>query len=379
MKFKYIKNIQEREGTILLYDTIGLEYNKEGEVIGGIDGTQFAYEMKYLQEECDCICIRINSVGGSVLDGYSIISSILNSTKPVYTYVDGLAASIAGVIAVCGEKVYMMDYGTLMIHNPAGGNDKELLSLVKETLITILSNRSSLSREECSKMMDKETYFNAETAKKSGMVDEIVNSKNKVVVEYGDLYEMKNIYNKLINKNNKKEMNLIINKLGLDADSTEETIVEAIEKLQNKEEVIVEIDTTEIDAINEQLEILKNEKAELEAKLEEFNAEKAKEKADKIEEMVNSYITSGKLEEKDKDNTIKLASVDFDSVKNMLDKIGTSKSTSIMDVINKDVITNERASWTILDWQKNDPSGLKEINNTNPGLYNEMYNSFYNK
>ena len=90
MDFKYIKNIVEEEATILLYDQIGDSVDENGMYKSGISGSSFAYEMQYLQDKCKKINVRINSIGGNVLDGYSIVSAILNSKIKCDTARDNL-------------------------------------------------------------------------------------------------------------------------------------------------------------------------------------------------------------------------------------------------------------------------------------------------
>ena len=140
-----------------MYEPIGAYVNQNGDLQNGISGTYFAKEVEYLQDVCDSINVRINSVGGSVIEGYSIVSAILNSKIPVNTYIDGLAASIAGVIAVAGTKCTMKDYGTLMMHNASGSEDSSLLDVVNGTLCTILSNRCGKDKETINAMMEQET------------------------------------------------------------------------------------------------------------------------------------------------------------------------------------------------------------------------------
>jgi ATP-dependent protease ClpP protease subunit len=208
--FKYIKNVSSEEGTILLYSQIGDSIDENGNITHGINGTSFAYEMQYLQDNCKKINVRINSVGGSVLDGYSIISAMLNSKVPCDTYIDGLAASISGVIAMCGKKVKMADYGTMMLHNPSGVSDSGILALVKDTLTTVLSNRTKCSVDEMNTMMDAETWLNANQCLGMGLVDEIISSEKKIKMpKVENLFDMALIYNKLINPKNNKMENLI--------------------------------------------------------------------------------------------------------------------------------------------------------------------------
>src|ERR1035437_8950855 len=199
-KFKYIQNIEEdkSEATVLLYDEIGTSIDEDGNVTEGINGGEFAQTILYLSAQVSKINIRINSVGGSVIDGYSIISAIKNCSVPVDIYVDGLAASIAGVIAMCGTKIHMTDYAMLMLHNPHG-NDQKVLDMVKDTLLTILTKRMGMSSDTISEMMDKETWLSAKEALKMGIIDEIIKTDKKVKInKKSSLNEMVEVYNQYI-------------------------------------------------------------------------------------------------------------------------------------------------------------------------------------
>lgn len=366
--FKYIKNISDTgEATILLYDTIGSYVDESGKLCEGISGSHFALEMESLQNTSTKILVRINSQGGNVLDGYSIISAILNSSVPVETHIDGLAASIAGVIAMCGNKKYMSDYGTLMLHNPSGSNDQDLLDLIKNTLVTILSNNTLLSTEQVSSIMDAETFFTSTEAIKMGLVDEIRTSNKKIKVDTTSLSNLALIYNKLINP---IKMIRVTNVLGLEETTTEDVIVNSIEKLQ-----------ADMKVLSESLEAEKLAKEELQNKLEAIETEKAEAHKAEIAEMVNSFVASGKIKEEEVESMVKLASVDFESVKNMLDKIGSKVAVKIFDSA-KVAVTNvagDRSTWTIRDYEKKDSVGLAKIKNETPEVYNRMFQDFYKK
>ena len=91
MDFKYIKNISENEATILLYNQIGDSVDENGMYVSGISGSAFAYEMQYLQDKCKKINVRINSIGGNVLDGYSIVSVEFGLSNRCRTYLRHLS------------------------------------------------------------------------------------------------------------------------------------------------------------------------------------------------------------------------------------------------------------------------------------------------
>lgn len=371
--FKYIKNISDEEGSILLYGMIGDSIDEKGNYVYGINGTAFAYELKYLQDRCKVINVHINSVGGNVLDGYSIVSAILNSATPVNTHIDGLAASIAGVIAVSGKKVFIKDYGTFMVHNPSGGEDKKVLSLVKDTLVTILTNRSKCTPEEMQTMMDKETWFTASEALDKGLVDEIVDTKKKVKIKKSEtLYNRFEIYNKLINPT--QNMKKVTNTLKLNEEASEDTIVSAIETLAKE--------NSDVKAENESL---KNE-------LKAFKEEKeAREKAEKdalvadATAVVNKAIADKKITDEEKDGILANASAsrsNLEFVKNMLDKASNKKEAvkvfDLKNVAGKNG-AEDRSDWTIRDWETKDSKGLLEMKNNNVDLYNVLFDKFYKK
>ncbi len=369
MNFKYIKNISEDEGTILLYSQIGDSVDANGNYVSGISGSAFAYEMQYLQDKCSKINVRINSIGGSVLDGYSIVSAILNSKVPCNTYIDGLAASISGVIAMAGKKCYMADFGTLMLHNPSGGNDQNVLDLVKSTLVTIFEQRTKLTAEEISAMMDKETWLGAAEALNMGLVDEVITSSKKIKIHKQEsLSNMAIIYNKIINKPN---MEKIQNVLKLSNKADEAAIVAEIEK---KDTVLAEM-VAENEQLKERLKAI--EEKELAEK--EKAAEELKNKAI---ELVENAIKAKKIAEDEKDSTIEMAVNNFEFVANMISKINNVKdAVKVFDA--KNIVTNkgteDRSEWTIRDWEKKDAKGLAKIKNETPEVYEEMRNNFYNK
>jgi ATP-dependent protease ClpP protease subunit len=367
--FKYIKNISNGVGVINLYSQIGDSIDAKGNYLSGISGTGFAYEMQYLSDNCESIEVHINSVGGSVIEGYSIISAILNCKKPVNTYVDGLAASIAGVIAVAGQKCYIMDYGTLMVHNPSGGNDQKVLDLVKETLVTILSNRCKKTPEQISSMMEKETWLSAKEAVTAGFCDEILSSGKKVTInnETTSLYDMALIYNKLITKKN--PMSKTNQLLGLKNEAEENEQVHAIEVLKTS--------LAEAEAVNNEL------KAELQTIKDAEAAKEAKAKEvlnNKATELVNTAVKEGKLKQTEVESTVKLASKDEDSfelVSNMIARLGNGKEAA--KIFNAAVITNDpnsRNTWVYNDWEKKDPEGLTNMYKNDKAQYDELLKTY---
>jgi len=95
-------------------------YGKIGEVKDGVDPERVAAELMYLEQDFRQIDVHINSQGGEVFAGIAIYNALRASSADITIYVDGLAASIAGVIALCGKPMYMSRFSRLMLHQVSG-------------------------------------------------------------------------------------------------------------------------------------------------------------------------------------------------------------------------------------------------------------------
>lgn len=131
----------------------------------------------------DEVVLKINSGGGDVFAGnemYDLIHSYEGKTTTVIT---GICASIATVICCAADRVQANPGIQYMIHNvscSARGdyNDMEHVSETLKVANKAISNvyrlKTGLSNEELLKLMNEETWMDAEKAKKYGFVDEII-------------------------------------------------------------------------------------------------------------------------------------------------------------------------------------------------------------
>lgn len=173
----YNKLIKEKnKSTILLYGEIG--DNSEvtcSDIVGEI--LQADAENKPLE-------IRINSNGGEVYSGIAIIAAILNCENDIKIFVDGVAASIASVIALCGKHVEMGKYSKIMIHRVSAncnGTTEDLKECITEiediekTLCSIYSEKCKISPEEVRKRFfdGSDHWFTANEAFEMGLIDGI--------------------------------------------------------------------------------------------------------------------------------------------------------------------------------------------------------------
>jgi ATP-dependent Clp protease protease subunit len=180
-KFWEFKAQSEEKAELLLYGEIASsswwgdevtpkEFNKDLEALGDVS------EIK----------VFINSNGGDVFAGQAIYSMLKRHKAQVIAYVDGLAASIASVIAMAADIVVMPKNSMLMIHNPwtmgvgEAADFRKLaddLEKIRESIIVTYQAKSGLDREEVIRLMDAETWLSAEEALQMGFADQLEEEK----------------------------------------------------------------------------------------------------------------------------------------------------------------------------------------------------------
>ena len=131
--------------------------------------------------------IYINSGGGDVFAGQAIYSMLKRHKASKTVYIDGLAASIASVIAMVGDKIVMPNNAMMMIHRAwtfAAGNKDDFRKLaddmekIDESIIWVYSEKTGIDAAGIGAMLDVETWINAEDAVKMGFADEIEQEKS---------------------------------------------------------------------------------------------------------------------------------------------------------------------------------------------------------
>lgn len=141
-----------------------------------------------LKEHSGDLTVVINSGGGDVFAGLSIYNSLREHDGKVTVQVDGLAASIASVIAMAGDEVIMSPGAMIMIHKPwtmvAGDVNElekaqEILNGIEDSIIPIYQARTELSKEKIVEMLEAETWMTAEQAVELGFADKLIEAKKK--------------------------------------------------------------------------------------------------------------------------------------------------------------------------------------------------------
>ena len=352
--YQQIINKEKREATLSLYGVLGED----------IPGNQVALDIASADDYADTIHLLINSNGGSVSEGLSIVSAILSARAYIHAHINGIAASMAAVIAVAADKVSMQDYAKLMIHNPfyeGKGSDKlsnkerKALDSITDTLRTILSRRGC-DKEKIATLMNNETWFSAEEAKAEGLADEVVTTSRKE--ELGSL-STSELMNRMINESSinksKKQMKEIAKALELPEDATEQQMIDAIVDVKKQ--------------ANEQRSLI-------------------------VDTFIRLGEKKGVVTTDNKDRMTRLAAADItlflDLVQNEEDKPtkpqeqpltkpdgkGSQRLSNAIAQLREKGAQNQRPERT-WDWyQRNDPQALMEMERTDPERFNRLLDEY---
>lgn len=134
------------------------------------------------------VTVSINSPGGDFFEGVAMYNLLREHPQPVTVKIVALAASAASVIAMAGDEIEIGAGGFLMIHNSwvvAIGNRHDMraaadvLEPFDEAMQSIYSAKTGLSAKDIGKLMDAESWINAEDAVAKGFADRVVNAPTK--------------------------------------------------------------------------------------------------------------------------------------------------------------------------------------------------------
>lgn len=162
---------------MLVYGIVG----GDGFFEEGITSKAVHTQLKALGKNIKNLDLRINSVGGDVFEGFAIFNLLKQSGLNITTYVDGLAASIASIIALAGKKVIMGEGAQMMIHSAwtfSYGNARDFenvvdrLLTIDDQLINTYVKKSKKSKAEVQGLVQAETWFTADQALDFGLADE---------------------------------------------------------------------------------------------------------------------------------------------------------------------------------------------------------------
>ncbi|MFA7466965.1 MAG: Clp protease ClpP [Desulfotomaculaceae bacterium] len=363
LTFSKIVNETKRTTEMMLYGVIGSEIN----------GHDFARELNWLGQNYDEIRIRVNSDGGSISQGLSIVAEMLASPARIIAQVDGIAASMAAVILAAADRVVINDYAKVMVHSPyytddngekiktLSVKDQKGLAMLKDTLVTLLSKRG-IDKEEIGKMMRTDSWFTADEALTSKLVDEVIATGRKKELAGLDIKRLVALLKDEVNNSNFLNMKQLIARFKLADNADEQAVMNAVDQLETS-----------------------------------FKG--------KLDKLVNKLIEAGKaagsITEKNEAAMKRLAGADIELFVDMLslDKVeanpaeetetGKKPENKEQNVRLSDVVAqlaaaakggNTGTSEKDWDWfQKNDPAGLAAMETKEPEKFKKLQAAYESK
>lgn len=175
MKSWYSIKAQGDNVEIDIFDEIGF---------WGITAKDFINDLKRYPDAKN-ISLRINSYGGEVFDGVAIYNALKRHPANVTVVVYGIAASIASIIAMAGDKVIMPENTYMFVHDPlalvVGDADDmrdmaDALDKIAAGLIASYVAKSGKDEKQVKKWMAEDTWFTAQEALDAGLADEVTSA-----------------------------------------------------------------------------------------------------------------------------------------------------------------------------------------------------------
>lgn len=295
-KYWAVNKAENGRVEILLYGYIG-PYD--------VSASDFIREFKALEKEHQTIDLRINSGGGNVFEGIAIYNVLKSSSATISVYIDGLAASMASVIALAGSKVHISSNAMMMTHPPSVntyGSAKEhqratkLLEDIEATMLKIYADKTGTSEAECKEKFlgSVDQWFTAEEAVAAGLADAIYYAEAVREPSRGRDEEMAYqhyatqiaaFYTTKNKTMNKIQMTAaLLAALPLPEDATQEAFEAALLRLTEK--------AKKTEALEADLEALKKD---LNAANNEFETHKKSEVKAKIEQLLDAANKEGRI------------------------------------------------------------------------------------
>lgn len=188
-ELKVIFNSTKTKAEILLYGAIGASMWDDSY----ISAKDFSDKLKELPSSVKEIDLRVNSPGGSVFEGMTIYQRLKDHSAKVNVFVDGIAASIASIIAMAGDTITIGEGGFFMIHKPwtcacsnAFGLERqiEILDKIESQMVSIYARRTGMTVTEVQTMLleDKDHWFTSEESVEKGFADETSDPSSQLKV-----------------------------------------------------------------------------------------------------------------------------------------------------------------------------------------------------
>jgi len=306
-KFWKIQNAVDSDGSELILEGVIASESWWGDEV---TPQAFRDELKNIQGN---LTVVINSPGGDVFAGVQIYNALKNRGN-VTIRVDGLAASIASIIAMAGDKIIMSPGSLMMVHKPSmmtwgNSNDmskaKEVLDTIETELLDIYVSRTGLSLEKVVELVTNETWFGGKEAVELGFADVAKEEKSSISDTIKNMLGGKLAFSNSATKESleafTKKVNMETEDKIIETPKVVETVevpaetVEVVETVETPEEVVeVETPVVEAKADTKITNIIKETKMENETIVAVENIVEKPVQAVTVDNVVADYLKTDK-------------------------------------------------------------------------------------
>lgn len=357
MKSMYFNIIPgEGSATLLLYGDIGDGYK--------VESGRIVSELIALQSQYGKIDVRINSRGGDVFSGMAIYNALRQSKSDITIYIDGVAASIAAIIALCGKPLFMSPYAKLMLHSVSGGTwgnasvlrqTADQMEQLQKDLANMIAGRCGMKAKDVqTKYFDeKDHWIDAQEAVEmklcDGIYDMATTEQQPKTAE--EIYNFFN--NRLVfEPQNSQEMALIDDIKAIPSFSDKKdasAIVAHIKELESK--------ATNVDALLQANNAYKTQIADLQAK--------------EVDAFLNTAVSEGKITKEQIPTMKKLMISDRAAAEELINSMKVQGGARAVDFINQGGAKNafEGKTWDQLDKENR----LADLKAQNKELFCSLY------
>lgn len=361
----YLAAINDKKATIRLFGDLGDDVN----------GNWLGQDIYWAGEEVGEIDLLINSAGGSVIQGLSVIAAIQNTGARVHAKIMGVAASMAGVIAMACDEISMVDFGRIMIHDPHIGGKKpnakqqKAIENLKGMLASIYMNRTGLSEAEVAKIMKEETWLTAEDALEQGFIDSIIDTNKKGnLAPAASMEEILALGKQVYQSKNPDSMSKAIQMAAIMAAVS----LEGIGEDANEDQILNALKAKDTTIADLQAQL---EKAPKQEELDQLKASLEAARKEKATIKVEALIKEGRLDASKKESLIEAALKDESSFDALIDAVPVTAPRASAHIQGEGG-GDARKDWTFDDYQKKDPQALTAMQKENPEQFKALFEAY---
>lgn len=367
------KNLADGEYELIVHGQIGEE----------VSGASIAEAIAYLNR-CGAKKIkeRINSIGGTIIDSFSIVTANIASEAIIETVNEGVADSCGSWLLATGNKGHRkaMDFASSLLHNPSingvslddlpDGDTKNQLIIFRDSIARIAANNTGQSEEFIKDLMKQNRRLTAKELKEYGFIDEIISSEQKpIITQNMSALEIMNVCkaSNSSTQNQENSMKSITKYLNLNEAATEDAVVQEIAKREDGLKA-------DIQAAKNASEEAAKKNIQLEADLKAANDKLAAIETAAVETAVNAAIESGKFAQDQKENLIaKAKNMGLDNFNFMVSAIAPAAVNLAGQITNRTPEAGSDESKLAEEYEKAYKAGsLEQLKNANPTKYDQM-------